>query len=60
MATTQVTTAVIKDASITAAKLAPGAAGGDIVDKVTSSLAYSTVVGDLTFSPIGNPLAITR
>lgn len=59
MATTQVTTAVIKDASITAAKLAPGAAGGDIVDKVTSSLAYSTVVGDLTFSPIGNPLAIT-
>lgn len=54
-----ITSAKVQDGSITAAKLAPDAAGGDIVDKVTSSLAYSTVVGDLTFSAIGNPLAIT-
>ena len=54
-----ITAAKVQDGSITAAKLAPDAAGGDIVDKVTSSLSYTTVVGDLTFSQIGNPLAIT-
>ena len=65
--TTQITDGVITDASIssskiadgaiTAAKLAPDAEGGDIVAKVTSSLSYTTVVGDQTFTPVGNALA---